>query len=200
MSEYRAYHYMMPEPSKVSLLLRSIPKEWEWVQAILLAPKELYEQERIAENTRICIRNGCWSIEGRRERSYEDELEHPTIPRKGIRHSAHHILFKGAFCSSLEVQMSPPTGRLRTTLATLIEHGYKGTVVAISGYDSEIGETKEEFNIFYESALNNMDYVEIRWNSAKDSDGRPHGLRDNVQPLLGLCRSLGLKRLVLDSI
>jgi len=177
----------------------SIPSNWCWVNGFLTAPKKLYEEKRIAENTRLVIEEFSKSpfIKGADDVPYEDinihrrEREHLFFPR------VVDVILRGKLCSSISfTHVGYERDRdniemVKELSSGLIKEGFMGYMKAYSGYEDNKEFHNPEtfsFGVAYLGG-NTPRYINLEW------DERYGGRRENLNEIIERLERLRLKEL-----
>jgi hypothetical protein len=187
-NDVRELIYKLPrERDKVAEIIRAIPSSW-YIEGCLFAPRELYEKNQIAENTRLNFsRSTRVYITHELDLPYEDEIENKDdfsrmrneknrVPR------IDEIVLERKLFSSVRFDLySEQSGRETVEIAKelakeLIKKGYKGWIFARDSLDTA------SFNLNCRSNT-----VSLRWDEAHDEE------RENLNGILNVIKSLELE-------
>jgi hypothetical protein len=196
--------YELPE-DKVAKIINSIPSNWRWVDGFLIAPKKLYEEGKIAENTRLKI-SRFYSIKptiiGYNDAPFEEEAER----KEGlIAPKLTDILLKGKLFSSIHFDEAGfetaeyNIDTVKELAIGFIQKGYKGWIRGYSGYRNNNKYDNPEklciSNSHTEESFDNPampPHIELEW------DKEYGGKRENLSKIINTIEKFGLKELQLQ--
>lgn len=198
--------YELPtDPDTVAYIVRAIPSGWKWIDGGLIAPRKLYEQGQIAENTRLSL-SRFYSIHptiiGAHDVPYEDQhalqrskmivpkIDDVTLRRKFF----SSVFFHEAGFETKEVTMDT----LKELIEGLLRLGYKGSIHAFSGYrNNHKYDNPERFSFTHASTKGGTfinpsplpPHLSLAWHEEHD------GKREHLDDLVHTIERVGLQEL-----
>ena len=199
--------YELPEDNieKIAKCINAIPSNWSWVDGCLTAPKKLYEQGKIAENTRLNI-SRFYSIKPTIIGYNDAPFGEKAARKEGlIAPKLIDIILKGKLYSSIDFYEAAfetsecNMDTVKELAIGFIEKGYNGVILAYSGYnDNNKYDNPERFGIstshteesFHSPAM--PAHIKLTW------DKEHGGKKENLKEIIKTIEKLGLKELKLQ--
>jgi hypothetical protein len=189
--------YKLPrERDKVAEIVKAIPSGWRisgcWrISGRLYAPRELYEKNQIAGNTRLTIsRYGNASVAHELDLPYEDEIENKDIffrmeNEKNRVPRVDDVIFGrksvSSFCFDL-VEEEMISDIVKELAQGLIKMGYKGWISARNFIGNSLTEYREGLTLSHY-----FNTISLEWNELYD------GKKENLDEILNVIKSLELE-------
>ena len=199
--------YELPEDNieKITKCINAIPSDWNWVDGFLIAPKKLYEQGKIAENTRLNI-GRFYSIKPTIIGYNDAPFGKEEARTKGlIAPKLTDIILKGKLYSSVHFDEAAfetseyNMDTVKELAIGFIEKGYKGRIEAYSGYRNnnkyDNPETLGISTSYTEKSFHSLAmpaHIELEW------DKEHGGKKENLSKIIKTIEELGLKELKLQ--
>lgn len=185
--------YELPKKEKLIKILKFIPTDWNSFFGTLYAPKKLYEENKIAENTRlniyrthgeqpICI-IGAKDAPSGEEQKYED----------GIKSNVSELICKNKLFSSVRFNQAGAEAKIisfeeiNEIVRYFIGLGYEGLMLAESRSDPKEHKSLETFGFCHYSHLNVSPNITLEWNREYG------GKKENLNQILRRMDELGVK-------
>ena len=189
-------YFELPDNPEVAIeIVKAIPSDWCWVDGGLVAPKELYERGKIAEDTELVL-SRFYSIKSTIISTKKSE-GHLTFPVK-----LDEIFLEGKLPSSVYFdeagfdKYSISIDMVKKIAVGYIQKGYKGWLRSFSGYrDNSKYDNPEDLSLnqfperggSFISPRPMPSHVVLAW------DERHGGKRERLIPIISKLEQLGLK-------